>query len=318
MYARDSSAWTKLRLAVVGSLAAGALIPAPARSAVPAVPSTTSPEMRVAAIGYRLASRNASRCARLAPLTGLLLHDRSAYPAAVRDEIAGQYGLGEGIGVLGVVTGSPADRAGLKSGDEVVGIGGTPLADMRLPAPAVAASYARIEAFVAALAQRLQQGPVAITLRDEARSRTMRIAPEFGCAAAFALVPGDKPEAWSDAHYAAVTQALARAAGDDELAFALAHEMAHVVLGHAGEPHGPLIALGIGGKRSRERERAADRLGIAMVLGAGYDPAGAEALLARFSRASGPGFSLTHPSVQARLKAIREEAARIGASSSAE
>jgi len=160
----------------------------------------------------------------------------------------------------------------------------------------------------------LANGPVALDFLRSGQRRTVTLPQKMGCAAPVVMVPGRKPDAWSDQHYAAVTQGLAQVAGDDELAFALAHEMAHVVLGHAAEPHGALVGIGIGGKRSLDRERAADHLGILMALTAGYDEAGAEALLARFARVNAPGLSLTHPSVQARVAAIRDTAAAFAAS----
>ncbi|MDX1576024.1 MAG: M48 family metalloprotease [Kiloniellales bacterium] len=49
---------------------------------------------------------------------------------------------------------------------------------------------------------------------------------------------------------------------DDELAFVLAHELSHILLGHAGAFDGPSL---------REAEIEADRLGIQIVSRAGFD-----------------------------------------------
>jgi hypothetical protein len=308
MQGRESSGVRCRRLGVAAVL----LLSASAQSigAVPAAPAEPlPPELRVATIGYRLALANAQRCARTAPLTGLLLHDLSAYDEAARPQVAARYGLGDGMGVLGVVVGSAGSEAGLTAGDEIEEVAGKPLADLDLPAGGSRATYDRVEAFTKSLTAQLERGPVTLTVRRGKAVRQMILARRNGCAAAVALVPGSKPDAWSDQNYAAVTQGLARVAGDDELAFALAHEMAHIVLGHAAQRHGPLVGIGIGGERSRNREQAADRLGIVMTLAAGYDESGAESLLERFARTNPLALSLTHSPVRTRLAQIREQAA---------
>ncbi len=292
------------RLYVAIALALGQPSVAVAQDA-PQYPDARSPQMRVATIGYRLASMNRQRCPRLEPLTGLLLHDLGGYDPAVRQQIASRYGLA-GVGVLGVVPGSAAADAGLRPGDDIRGLDGKPLAPVNA---GPTASYDGIALFTDMLVQRLMHGEVALTVMRAGEPLTVTLLRRDGCAARVALLPGRKPDAWSDGRYAAVTQALAEAAGDDELGFALGHEMAHVVLGHAAEPHGALTGIGIGGKRSREREREADRRGVTMSLAAGYREAGAERLLDRLANAHASGLSLTHPSVRARIAAIRETAA---------
>ncbi len=267
--------------------------------------NTSSPEMRTATIGYRLATASATSCARTEPVTGLLLHDLSAYPLSVRSAVSARYRMAEGFGILGIVPGSPADEGGLKAGDEIVALNEVPIAKLGLPPVAIEPSYARIEAFVAILTNALTVGPVVVKVRNLLDIRKVNLTGRTACAAPVAVVPGDRPEAWSDAHYAAVTQGLARLARDDELAFAVAHEMAHVLLQHAGEPHGPLTTIGIGGRRSRERERAADRLGTILMVRAGYDANGAEAFLQRMAASHPLGISMTHPSVRARIESIR-------------
>jgi len=299
------------RLCVAIALALGQTSAAVAQDA-PLFPDAGSPQMRVATIGYRLAAANRQRCPRVEPLTGLLLHDLGSYASALRQQIAAGYGLANSVGVLGVVAGSAAAEAGLRSGDEIRALDDKPLV---LPSVGPSASYDGIAAFTDLLVERLAHGDVPLTIMRAGEPLTVTMPRRDGCAARVALLPGRRPDAWSDGRYAAVTQALAEAASDDELAFALGHEMAHVVLGHAAEPHGALTGIGIGGKRSREREREADRWGITMSLAAGYDEVGAERLLDRLAQAHASGLSLTHPSVRARVAAIREAAAAFSSES---
>jgi predicted Zn-dependent protease len=121
----------------------------------------------------------------------------------------------------------------------------------------------------------------------------------------------------------------------DEMAFILAHEMGHVIRGHAierivtntavtaasraapvrGALGGWLKTVGIQYLQtsySRDHELEADRLGIRLVLAAGFEPAGALRLLARLAdlRRSAEPSSLgeyfsTHPTSEIRIQSLR-------------
>lgn len=299
--------WVTDRWGVLAILALMGAKPAVAVTA-PAEAGASIP-LRVATIGYRLASAGVDRCPRRAPLTGLLLHDLAAYDQRVRPSVAQQFGLTSGMGVLEVVPESPAHQAQITAGDEIIALAGVAMAALRLPPTTKDASYDRVEAFTQLLGDALARGPVKLTLRRAARTRIVVVEQHIGCAARFAVLPGETPAAWSDGSYAAVNQGLARVAGDDELAFALAHEMSHVVLGHAETKRPILAGLGIAGGQTREREREADRLGTLIALDGGFAAVnGADAFLERLVRAHGR-LSLTHPSIASRLADIRGIAA---------
>jgi len=268
-------------------------------------PSDTSPEMRVATIGYRLAVRNLDQCPRKAPQLGLLLHDLTSYDDDKREWARATFGLGAGIGILGVVPGSAAADAGLVPGDEIIALAGAPVEAVAPPAPSPRASYDRVEGFVSALKARLQAGAAALVVRHGTREWTVELPTRLGCAAEFSVMPRSGLDAWSDQRYVAVTRGLAEVAPVDELAFVMAHELAHIALGHGDKGRGLLIGLGIGSHGARQRERDADRVGLTMTRAAGYSAAGAEGLLMRLARASGPQISLTHPSFRSRIEAIK-------------
>lgn len=98
-------------------------------------------------------------------------------------------------------------------------------------------------------------------------------------------------------------------ANDDELAFVVAHEMAHNNLKHSGRfGKGKLILaeFGIGSGKVRQAELAADELAIEMMASAGYDLDASESLLMRSGKHRGPNLSLSHPGTDRRLAGTRK------------
>ncbi len=121
----------------------------------------------------------------------------------------------------------------------------------------------------------------------------------------------------------------------DELAFILAHEMGHVIRGHAierivantavtvvsraapvrGALGGWLKTVGIQFLQtaySRDQELEADRLGVRLVVAADFHPEGAMQLLSRLAEwkrsaepASPPEYLSTHPASEIRIQNIR-------------
>jgi predicted Zn-dependent protease len=119
----------------------------------------------------------------------------------------------------------------------------------------------------------------------------------------------------------------------DEVAFVLAHEMAHVIRRHAidrllqqqvvsvlalaSPGRGPLAAwirqVGVQGLTraySRDQEFEADELGLRLMRAAGFDPAGAIRLLHRMESLEGMPDPLdpylsTHPPVEDRVRRLR-------------
>lgn len=123
---------------------------------------------------------------------------------------------------------------------------------------------------------------------------------------------------------------------EDELAFIIAHEMAHVVKGHAfdrmiAEHSIQVISkwLRAGGllqaaakqaslkflktQYSRDNEHEADDFGIRLAMAAGYDPKGAVRMFERL-KALGesdiPNYFSTHPSFDSRIAQVKETALR--------
>ncbi len=164
----------------------------------------------------------------------------------------------------------------------------------------------------------------------------------------FQLIEGDSPNAFAlPGGYVFVYTALLKIAGEeDELAAAMAHEIAHVAARHmtrqatksqivnlAGIPVGVILRGGIGGAVirqganlgipalflhfTRQDESEADYLGVQYLYAAGYDPNGAISIFEKLEslEKKQPGtvariFS-THPMDAARIRKTEQEIDRI-------
>lgn len=295
-------------------LLAGSLLAMTANAELHAVPAQPPPalaaqEARVAAIGLRLATANARACAAPQPLTGMVLHDIASYAPAERQRAAQAFGLSSGFGVRLVVPGSPADIAGIRAGDDIIALEQQDLSSFAADLIGSTGSAARSESFAAKLAAALASGPAALTLRRGQQQFTLSLRGVSGCGGKFSVTPDRNLAAWSDGDYVAITSSMITLASDDgELAFVLAHEMAHNMLRHAqlARRQSSLLAnLGIGAGKIRASERAADALGVQIIMQAGFHPAAAETVLHKLDRARRIGGSFTHPGLADRIATIR-------------
>lgn len=275
-------------------------------------------DTRVATIGHRLAFANAAQCAEAVPLSGLLIHSLDQYGTGMRPAAIGAFGLGGGPSILAVVPGGAADRAGIMADDRLLAIEGRPV-------PAISpevrrGSFAATEKTIEAIETALADGSADFTLARGARRWIAQIDAPPGCASRFHVVPSSRHRAAADGRYVQLTSALVRYAADDsELAAVLAHELAHNILDHrqrldeAKVSRGMLRHFGRNARLIRATEVEADRLSVALVARAGYDPAAAARFWQRFGREQGRGIfaSATHPGWRRRAAILEGEAARL-------
>lgn len=298
-----------------------ALLGGPLASPAHAEQSTLRAEdLRVAAIGYRLAVAGGSLCPRQGPVTGLLLHHLAEYQKADRPGMIAQ-GLDRGPGVLAVVADSPADRAGLHAGDVLLAVNGKPFESPSAIA-AIAdgdAWRARVEASETMMQDQLALGPATLSVLRGAQALTLTLAPRTGCLLRIRRAHSNQQTAVAAGDYVIVSSGLiAIARNDDELAFTIAHELAHVVLGHGQwlreqrVPRGLLRGFGSNGARVRETEAAADRLGGDLTIAAHYDLARGAEIIGRLPPDLGFGIFKTHDSDGARIRMLRALAAGAG------
>jgi hypothetical protein len=80
-------------------------------------------DLRLATAGYRLSTANAALCDRLEPGHGIQVHTLDQYAPALRPAVAAHFRFAGALAVEGVVSGSPAERAGVRPDDTIVRFG---------------------------------------------------------------------------------------------------------------------------------------------------------------------------------------------------
>lgn len=274
-------------------------------------------DLRLASIGYRIASDNSDRCAAPEMLTGMLVHDLASYDLRDRPRVTARFALRDGFGIRAVVAGSAADRAGIRAGDEVVQVDALNMRAFEQRLVGSKASYERTEAFEALLDQRLVAGPVAVTVRRGDATLTLHLAADRGCGGKFVVVPGNAFNAWSDGSYVAVTSGLMATITDDaELAFVVAHEMSHNILRHSARLKGTsniLAELGIGAGKVKATEVEADSFAVRLLARAGYDLGGPARFLERAAAKRPFDLALTHPGIRRRIEIVNGAIAQLHA-----
>ena len=275
-------------------------------------------QVRLSAIGYRIGAANRGACLHPQMLSGLVLHDLTQYRPSARAAVAAAFSLHDGIGVLGLVPGSVAERAGIAAGDEIIAVDGRSVED---PAAVAGArqSYRRLGLFADDLAARLRSGAADLVVRRRGRLLRLRLAGQPACGGEALLIVSPDANAWSDGKRVFVSSAMMDLAqGDDALAFVVAHEMAHNILGHssAADAHGLLGLFGLGAAKVRREEGAADAFAVPLMSAGGFAPASAIALLETIRRLRWWDISLDHPGFGERIRIVAGAIARMPAARS--
>ena len=281
-----------------------AAVPA-AATAVPAQPTLRARleafqalDTRVQSVGWRLIRGNANYCRVIAPRIGLTVFDAAGFadPAAVRTAL----GLPGDIAVEAVAAESPAVRAGLRSGQALSEIAGQAVAT--LP-KAAARDYARLVGLHDRIDEALgTDGNVAV---GDETGAAITIVGEPACVTRFELLSGGS-DAAADGKRVVIGRKLVEALPEDELlAAALAHELAHNLLGHRAR----LTASGRSWGKVKATEREADRLSVWLLANAGYDPQAAVRFFERWGPKFDRGIFATpdHDGWKARVRTVSAE-----------
>ncbi len=220
----------------------------------------------------------------------------------MRTDAKALFGLGDYPAILTLSNGSAAARAGLKAGDWIVSINGT---DLRS-----GPGYAGVARFDDALAAALASPPANLVIERDAQRQGISLTGLAGCGSRIELVPGRKLNAAADGTIVQITSGvLEQTRDEDELAFVIAHEMAHNILRHLVR----LDGIGRSARNIRATETEADLLGLKLMRAAGYDPMAAARFWARFGKKTGAGIFSdgTHMRTRDRVRMLNEEATKL-------
>ena len=297
-------------------LAASTLPAAPPLQIQPGAAESTlrKADLRVASVAYRLALGGRGLCPQTYPLTGLLFHHLAEYEQDGRALMTARYGLDRGPGVLGIVEGSPAAKAGLLAGDVLVAVN-----DARFPSPLAAAAERKrkkwrpmLEAAEAQLEGALARGPADLLVLRAGRTIRLRLDSLPGCPARIRLARSTQVNAFASGRYVVMTTSMLDfIRSDHELAVVLGHELSHVILGHPSmrDEDGLLASFGINANSIWRREEQADRLGLRLMAAAGYDLSATIPFWRRYLKRYDwfPQIFRSHPSLGAREKIALEE-----------
>ncbi|MFM9829158.1 MAG: peptidase M48 family protein [Sphingomonas sp.] len=273
-------------------------------------------DLRLATVGYRLITRNAALCDVVQPALGIQFHTLAQYQPAARGTVRAVFNFRMPIAVEGVVTGAPAESAGVLADDGVVSIAGQPLATALLADESVATTR-DIEAVEAVVAKLPPTAPVAMVVQRADHDVALSILPTPACRARFEVSP--ESGASSDGYVIQIGADYLDKLSDAELAVVVAHELAHNILRHrprleaAGAHFGVLSEFGKSGRVQRQAETEADLMSVYVLANAGYDPLNA----GRFWRGAGRQFDAgifrnrAYRSPSARATLLDAEAAKI-------
>ena len=228
---------------------------------------------------------------------GLRVAHNAQFAAADRPVAREGFGFDDRLRVQHVVPGSPAKLAGLRLDDAIIAANGRtiPHGESASAAYDAAVRSGRLVLVV----ERERVGRV-VPRRIETTRRQVAV-----CAFDVSLDRAEAVGATTSERGISVTNGMMWFARDDELAFVIAHELAHVIGNHA-----QLVRRGVS---QAEVELAADYVGIYVMARAGYDVAEVPVFFRRLAANlprlvnAGP----THPAMSTRYVAISKAAAEL-------
>lgn len=269
-------------------------------------------DMRIAAIGWRLAVANARLCDRTEPGTGMQLHVLDQYGGPQREAAARHFGFATPVAVEGVLPGSPAEQAGLRADDSLVRVGSVEIAKLS----GKAGKADRLDAAHLAIAALPVDASIEVDALRAGRPIHVTIRPIRACNSRFEMT--------DDFNAASTGTAVQVGAGfledypDEQIAVVVAHEFAHNILRHRdrliarGVDYGLLSGFGANVKYFRQTEVQADLLSVYLLANAGYPLRATTAFWKRFgpSKAGGILRSRSHPAWRDRVATFEAEIAK--------
>ena len=245
---------------------------------------------RLQNVAAPLLKANSELCARKRRDIGMSVHTLSDYQPNLQPFAEVLMGASDRLSVRTIRSGSPADKAGLKTGDVIIGING-----------AYMPGGFTVQRFFEIATQNAFKDEIAELklIRGEDRLG-IKVAPETICDYPANVFFNEKANGHTDGEQIIITSELMKTVPDDvNLALIIAHEMAHAIKGHH--------------RKEKALELTADRMALVMMTRAGYD---IDRAISYWKNAVHPHAeyqtaSKTHPSISERYENFRKEQARI-------
>lgn len=215
---------------------------------------------RLNEVGYKVSSTANELCPSTGAGTGLAIDYIEAYAQSDRPAIKSLLGLDEFPQIAAVAQGSPAWKAGVRSGESLIAINGKSTREMLKNSPDPGLFSEQIEQY---LLSRPVGQPITLTLRDGTTTHETTFDPTPVCSARFIVKTGEGVDTYTDGTNVGISNKLiAYTANNDELALIAAHELGHII-----NRDGKARSLG----ERRAMEDRADIVGARLMVCAGYD-----------------------------------------------
>lgn len=293
-------------------------IPAPSAQEQQTLSTIVSLQDRLDRVTAPLLLNNAELCKNQARnLLGITAKNKYSYSSDLANAAQKMYGLGEQLQVISVMPGSGAARQGLRKGDVLLMV-----EDKKMPQGPNAERQAAT--ILTPLISAGRNGINLTVLRD-GRNLTLNIPLTQACGFRVELGNIDTVNAYSDGMRALVTRGMVKfTQSDEELAYVIAKELAHNILGHADKmkmrgtvsdiidnltrvhPDASTL-VGTGGVKPLPpaMDNAGDALSLYLLARAHYDIDRAvpfwRRLAERYPASVTNGYTALHPSTNARL-----------------
>ncbi|WP_229506834.1 M48 family metallopeptidase [Pseudoduganella rivuli] len=275
---------------------------------------------RLSRVSAPLLINNADLCRNQARnLLGFTAQNRYSYPGEYSEAAAAVLGYGDRLQISSVLAGSGAARAGLRKGDSLIAVEDKALHG----GPDAEAQAAEVLGPLVG-----NRAALNLTIGRSGLSQTLNVPVTRACAIRIQLGNADNINSYADGQRVAITRGMMNFAQSDEaIAYVLARDIAHNVLGHAGamrqtgtqgsmidnlvraKPDTSLL-IGGGGIKPvpQDLDAAADTLAIYMLQRAGYNIDRAkpfwQKLSSQYPATVLNGYTAAHPAIAVRMAAL--------------
>ncbi|MDP3841850.1 MAG: M48 family metalloprotease [Oxalobacteraceae bacterium] len=303
---------------------------APVLSALPApapLRSIVAQQERLYRVAAPLLTQNVPLCkANARNLLGFSAKNKYSFPKEFVADAQKAYGLDEQLQVIQVLTGSGAERAGIKRGDRLISASDKPF-------PLGPNAERQAAGILGPLVR--NRSLIKLTVARNGKNIPLSIPLTRACAFAVELGNADNVNAYGDGQRVLITRGMLDfVQSDEELALVLAREFAHNALAHANKQQMSATISGIIDNLIRynpdldaingmagikaypqDFDAAADNLSLYMLARAAYRIDNAAAFWQRLDRqipaAVLNGYTAIHPATAYRLATITRTVAEI-------